>query len=429
MSSTPADDAADDFAHSTVPEGATGSARKVFLIVAGSLCGLPVFVMASAATASLGYREAALSFLVGALVSGLLGACSAYAGATTRMTLAQLAETAFGTLGAQLVKLVIALSLIGWFGVIVSVLGATASGAVAQVQGWAVPSAAIAIPLCVLIALIARSGVGGLEKLGAVIIPLTFLLLAVAVGMTWPAFTAAGAAAAVAGTGAMSFGASVSAVVGGYIVGIIIQPDYGRYVRSPRRAGLAVFAALGVVYPVILALSAIPSAALAKPDLIAALIVLGIGLPAVALLLLGAWIDASACLYSGSLALAKLLPRLRFAHIVFGAGVVGMLLALVHAEQYFLPFLQLLGTALPPVAAVQCVAALWPRREQGPAPALRVDALLAWAAGIAAAVAAERGLITLTAIASVDSIIGAASVALASRAWSARRGAAVATGG
>jgi cytosine permease len=412
MTTGPRDEKAESFAHSAVPADATGSAVKIFFIVAGSLCGLPGFVLSSGITAGVGFRTALLVFFLGTTVAATLCAASALSGARTRMSLALLAETTFGVWGAQLVQLAIALSLFGWFGVIVSVLGATAGSGIFQVWGMTVPEPVISLPLCAVITLVARRGVDGLGRLGAVLVPLTFLLLFIAVGMTVSAFSRTELGH---GSGAMTFGAGVSAVVGAYIVGIIIQPDYGRFVRSPARAAFAAFAALGIAFPLILCLSAMPSVALGKSNLIAALIALGIGLPALALLLMGAWIDASMCLYSGSLALAKLMPRLRFGNIVVGGGVVGMLFALGHIEQLFMPFLQLLGVMLPPVAAVQCVTALWPENavlRARPAQRIRFGALAAWAIGITMGVSAQRVGISVTGIAAIDSIIGAGLAAI-----------------
>jgi cytosine permease len=161
------DEKAESFAHSTVPADATGSASKIFFIVAGSLCGLPVFVLSSGVTAAVGFRTALLVFCLGTTVAATLGAASALSGARTRMTLALLAETTFGVWGAQLVQLAIALSLFGWFGVIVSVLGATAASAIFQVWGVTVPPTVISLPLCAVITLIARRGVDGLGLLAA----------------------------------------------------------------------------------------------------------------------------------------------------------------------------------------------------------------------------------------------------------------------
>ncbi|KZC40997.1 thiamine permease, partial [Rhodanobacter sp. FW510-R12] len=293
-------------------------------------------------TAGLGFRRALTAFIVGSIISGVLGGLSAYAGARTRMSLPLLAQRTFGHWGAQVVKLAIALSLIGWFGVIVSVLGATMSTTVQRVFAVTVPPAAISIPLSALVTFVVLKGVTGLERLGQVIVPLTAILLAIAAVLTVGKLDANVSGS---GSGALGFGAAVSAIVGSYIVGITIQPDYGRFVRRPLGAGLACLMALGVAYPLVLFMSAIPSTALGQPDLIAALTALGIGLPALGLLLTGAWIDSSACMYSGSLSLANLFPRWPLNRIVVGVGIFGAVLALLHVEDHFMPFLELLSIA------------------------------------------------------------------------------------
>src|SRR5258708_6657659 len=111
MTAGPRDEKAESFAHSAVPADATGSAAKIFFIVAGSLCGLPGFVLSSGITAGVGFRTALLVFFLGTTVAATLCAASALSGARTRMSLALLAETTFGVWGAQLVQLAIALSL------------------------------------------------------------------------------------------------------------------------------------------------------------------------------------------------------------------------------------------------------------------------------------------------------------------------------
>ena len=345
-----------------------------------------------------------MTYSTPSIISGVLGGLSAYAGARTRMSLPLLAQRTFGHWGAQVVKLAIALSLIGWFGVIVSVLGATAGTTMQRIFGIAVPSAAISIPLSALITYVVLKGVTGLERLGQVIVPLTAVLLAIAVFMTAGKLDTA---ALGHGSGALGFGAAVSAVVGSYIVGITIQPDYGRFVRRPLGAGMACFLALGVAYPLVLFMSAIPSTALGQPDLVAALVALGIGLPALGLLLMGAWMDSSACLYSGSLSLANLFPRWPLQRIVIGVGVFGAVRALLHVEDHFMPFLELLSIALPPVAAVQYSEAIRPTQNTVGNPAFRWPAIVAWIAGTALGLASAHAGISVTGIATLDSIVGA----------------------
>ena len=344
--------------------------------------------------------------LAGGLLSGLLGGLSAYSGARSRMTLALLAELAFGRWALPAVKLLIAAALIGWFGVIVSACGGTASKALAAAAGVTVAPYVFSIPLTVAIAVVTLRGVQGLEKLGQVIVPLTAVLLALSIGLVLHR----GGPAAAHVAGGLSFSAAVSAITGSYIVGIVIQPDYGRFVRRPLAAGLAAGLALGAAYPAILILSSIPPVALGKSDLITAMIALGVGAPALGILLLGAWIDASACLYSGSLSLTNQFPRLHLAQVVVAAAVLGAISALAHAERHFLGFLEALGLILPPLAAAQITRALSTPRagltlealEGGPA--LRLAPAGAVLAEVAVGVAESRGWISLSGLATLDSV-------------------------
>jgi cytosine permease len=224
--------------------------------------------------------------------------------------------------------------------------------------------------------------------------------------------------------GNMGFGAAVSAVVGEYVVGIVIQPDYGRFVRRPAGAGVAAGLALGVAFPCILALAAIPTFNCGAHDLIAVMVGVGIGLPALALLVLGAWIDASACLYSGSLSLTNQVRRFRLPWVTAGSAAIGAAIAILHAEQVFMPFLALLGVTFPPVAAINILHTLRSFTAEdagaGTPPALRPVAMLAWVLGSVTGYLTSHEYFHLTGIASIDSVLVTAAVWLAGTALTRR---------
>jgi cytosine permease len=416
MSELSNDVAADGYAHGGVPDAAMVSAWRVFFIVVGSLCGLPVFVMSAQLGAALGPRDALWAFLAGGAISGLLGGLSAWAGAATRLNLALLSERAFGHQGAALVKLVIALSLVGWFGVIINVLGAAASKAMAQTLGITLAPEWIALSASIAVALIAWRGIGGLERVGMVIAPLTAVLLVYALLKTIGDFRFDAVPQPVAGVG---FGAAVSAVVGSYIVGIVIQPDYGRFVRRPLSAAAACGVVLGVLYPLVLVASAIPALARGEADLIGAMIALGVGVPALVLLLMGCWIDASACLYSACLSLTNQIPGVRMRSVIAAVAVVGAVLALLQADRYFLPFLTTLGFAFPPIAVVQIIAVAGGRHTATPV-RLRGGACLAWLAGSATGFASASYGWTLTGVSTLDAILVSTVIAITAQ-WLERR--------
>lgn len=387
------------YAAELVPVEQQGSGWKIFFIVAGSLCGLPAFILSAHVFGSLGFKQAIGAVLLGGVISGLLGACTAYTGSKTRMGLALLSDQTFGPLGARIVKLLVAVSLIGWFGVNIGVLGTTAAHALTQLTGFQIAPLAISLPVCVLIAGITLAGATGLERLGKVLVPAALLVLALSLYLVFDRF---GELAAKPGNGALTFGSAVSALIGIYIVGIVIQPDYGRFVRRPRFAALGSGMALGVFYPLIMTVSAISSLATGAPEVVSAMILLGAGIPALCVLLLGAWIDTSACLYSASLSLANQFSRISFMAVVLSITAVGIVLVLVGADTAFIPFLVGLSVTLPPLAAVLVLSA-WLSKD-GKSKAMAWAAAISWIGGAVVGLCTNYGYFSLTMIPSIDAI-------------------------
>jgi len=156
------------------------------------------------------------------------------------------------------------------------------------------------------------------------------------------------------------------------------------------------------MYPLIMTVSAIATLALGAKELISAMILLGFGLPALAVLLMGAWIDTSAAMYSSSLSLANQLPRTSF-HVIVGAiWLVGVALVVAGVETVFIPFLMILGMSLPPLAAILAISRFLPRREGDSLSSIAAAA--SWISGSLVGFATTNGLFRITGLPAVDSI-------------------------
>lgn len=388
------------YADGQVPESAQVSGWRVFFIVSGTLCGLPVFILAAQIFGSLGLTRGMTAVLIGAGIVGVMGALSAYTGSHARAGLAVLADHAFGRLGARIVKLIVAISLIGWFGVAIGAVGATTASALQQLGGWQISALAVGVPMSITIALVTILGAQGLERLGTILIPVTAIVLLISVYLVFPQIDRALHAT---GKGSLDFASCVSAVVGTVIVGVVIQPDYGRFIRRPVEAALGSGLSLGLVYPIILMLSAIATLSLGANEVISAMILLGFGIPALAVLLMGAWIDTAACMYSASLSIANQMPRVGFRTIVAAIWLVGVVLVLAGAETVFIPFLMALGLALPPLSTVLILSHFLVPKKVGGGGALL--AALSSIAGTGFGVLTTRGIVTITGLPVLDSIL------------------------
>jgi cytosine permease len=113
-----------EYEFAPVPEGQGSSGIQIALIIIGGTIGFSILVMAAEIGGSLGLAQAALAFTLGSLVLGIMGATTSYVGARSRPSAYLLTTFAFGRLSAKVANVVVAASLIGWYGVISSTMGA-----------------------------------------------------------------------------------------------------------------------------------------------------------------------------------------------------------------------------------------------------------------------------------------------------------------
>lgn len=398
---------ADDFARGAVSGDAAATGLHLGLIIVGGTIGFAVFVISSQIGGALGYAQAGLAFAVGSLILGLMGAVTSYVGAKSRLSTYLLTEFAFGPTGAKIANLVVALSLVGWFGVICNTLGLATQQMLLESWGIDVPPQAVITAASALMISVTAAGFTGIDRLALFLTPFMAILIGYA------AFLALNADGGepLAVEQAFTFQTAVSAVVGTYIVGVIIQPDYSRFAVNARHAIWSVFIALALFFPLVQFFSAVPSMATGEPSVVLVMSGLGIIAPAFFLLFLGAWSSNVLCLYSSSLSVATLLAKARLSHIIVAIGAAGTALAYVMVQEAIVDYLVLLGITIPPIGAIYIVEAWFVRRFRmdlealKDEPAFNLCAFAAWAGAIAVGYCSDRGLMGLVDIASIDSLI------------------------
>ena len=398
---------ADDFARGTVSGSPAATGLHLGLIIVGGTIGFAVFVISSQIGGALGYAQAGLAFAVGSLILGLMGAVTSYVGAKSRLSTYLLTEFAFGPTGAKITNLVVALSLVGWFGVICNTLGLATQQMLLESWGIDVPPQAVITAASALMISVTATGFTGIDRLALFLTPFMAILIGYA------AFLALNADGGepLAVEQAFTFQTAVSAVVGTYIVGVIIQPDYSRFAVNVRHAIWSVFIALALFFPLVQFFSAVPSMATGEPSVVLVMSGLGIIAPAFFLLFLGAWSSNVLCLYSSSLSVATLLAKARLSHIIVAIGAAGTALAYVMVQEAIVDYLVLLGITIPPIGAIYIVEAWFVRRFRmdlealKDEPAFNFRAFAAWAGAIAVGYLSDRGLMGIVDIASIDSLI------------------------
>ena len=396
-----------DFAREAVPDDNSATGLHLALIIVGGTIGFAVYVIAAQIGGSLGYVESAAAFAVGSLILGIMGACTSYVGARSRLSTYLLTEFAFGRHGAKLANVAVALSLIGWYGVISNTLGSASQQMLLQALGIEVsPYLTVTLASALMIAITAL-GFTGIDRLALYMVPfmLLFMVLAAYLALN------GGVGEFFVVEHRFSLQTAISAVVGTYIAGVIIQPDYSRFAINTRHAIWSVFIALGIAFPIIQYLAAVPSMALGEPDIVKMMAAIGFLVPGFLLMFLGAWASNVLCLYSAGLSFATLLKRIHLRHIVIVIGVIGTGLAFIPAQSYIVDYLVVLGVTIPPIGAIYIIDAAFIRRFSVPRESSTKDPQIRWTAVASWATAAFTGSATsatnfgIVNIASIDSLM------------------------
>lgn len=399
----------DDFSRAQVPQDKTYSGIHIGMIIVGGVIGIPTFLQSAQIGGSLGLEKASVAFLLGCFILGSLGALTSYVGARTRYSTYMLTEFAFGRTGAKFVNFIIALTLIGWYGVISNVFARAADLVIQDLYGLAIPIWVYVLTGSTLMISVTISGFKGIDKLALSLVPVMMVFLFYAAYLSWD--DVASWTRGVAGAESLSYSTAVSSVVGGYIVGVVIQPDYSRFAKNIVHAMWAVFIALWIVQALVFFLAAIPSVATGESDLIKIMVALGIGVPAFFLLLLSSWCSNVLCLYSSGLSMATIVIRAHLWQLILAVGVIGTALAFMYSQDYFIPFLVLLGVTIPPVASIYVLDVILIRRGNceidalGREPVIDNNAFIAWSIAVIIGYLANAGIFSITGIASMDAIL------------------------
>ncbi len=405
-----------DFSKSQVPASATYTGWHIALVIVGGTIAVPAFLMAANLGASLGLRDAAIAFICGCLILGSMAALTGLCGQKSGLSAYMLNEFAFGRWGGRIASTVVSMTLIGWFGVTSALFGRAANLMGRSVFGVDWPVELYMVLGGGLIVAVTVTGFKGIDKLALALVPVMLAFLMMAAWLSLPQLDQW-----IEPTGGtpMTLTTAISAIVGSYIAGVTIQPDYARFARSRRAALGSAFVALAISFPILLFCTAIPSIAYSEPDLLQVMIALGIGIPAFLLLILAAWSSNVLSVYSGALALATVFRRLDLRVLIVGVGTLGTLLALAGAGDYLIEYLVLLGITIPPISSIYLVDTLLFRKrfddvELSKRPRLSLKALASWMAAVGAGASSHFGLFTLTSVAALDSIVvaGALSVIL-----------------
>ncbi len=401
---------AGNYASGPVPEALTIPGWRVALIIASFAFSLPGFLNNAQAGLALGLNQAVLA----ALLSGAIlcaGAClTAIISVRTRLTTYMLVQRSFGIWGAALVNIVIAIVHFCWFGVNVSFFGDAMVAAARQGYGVEGSFSAFVIIGSILITLSTIWGFRTLDRLAMIAVPLVGVILITVCVQGVGAQPALDLGPAPAPPVSMSFGIALSSLVGGNMLTVAAMPDLARFIRTERGAIAGMLLSFPVCAPVLMLVSALIALSTGQTDIMALVVGLGFGIPALAMLILSIWTINALNLYSAGLSIAATFPRMSQGAIIVVGGAIGCLFALLGIIGSFIPFLITLGLIIPPIAAIYVIDGLLTFRGQTEVTpvAVRWEAIGVWLGSLAITLPAMRLGWTLTTVPALDATLLAA---------------------
>ena len=383
--------------------GAALSGLRIALILLGATIALPAFVMGATLNDAMGTRGAIVAGILGGFILACIAAAAAVVGAHSRLSSYQLILCAFGSRGGLWVNGCLSVVMVGWFAVVASLFG----DAALRAGGHLIPLSArgwLAIGILAMTGT-TLAGFRALDILASLTTPLKILLLAVTVYVALQKTHGIGLWVTPEHP-LLSGPQGVSFVVGGVIVGALLTPDLGRLAAGRTQAALACFLAFAAGQPLVLSLSGIPARLAGESDLVRIMVSLGLGLPAILVVILAAWSSNAYNLYAITLVYRTFSGATPWKLALFG-GCFGGALAIFGLAQKLMPFLLVLSVAIPPIAGVYLAAyyIAWWLGEVPPTRRWRADSLAAWLTGVAAAGLEAPLAFSLTGVTAIDALL------------------------
>lgn len=321
--------------------------------------------------------------LVSNLLLGLYTGGLAYIAATTGLSTHLLARYAFGEKGSYLTSLLLAGTQVGWFGVGVAMFALP----VQKVTG--IDPIVLVVIAGLLMTSSAFWGMKALTALSIIAVP------AIAILGTTSVFNAS---ASVGGFSqvfefqpaeALSYAAALTICIGSFISGGTLTPDFTRFSNSGRNAFISTVIAFFLGNSLMFLFGAIGAITTGESDISEVMFQQGLIIPAIIILGLNIWTTNDNALYASGLGFSNI-TKISKNKLVIINGIVGTIMA-TWLYNNFVGFLTLLGSAIPPIGAILLADYFIVNKRKyahfSPEAFKKVNfvAILAWAAGLAAA--------------------------------------------
>ena len=350
-----------DFSLVRVPKEHKQEFWRILLIRIGAICCVSQLMLGASLGMGMTFTDALIATLLGSVLlqvlSWAIGAAAAKEGLSTSLISRW---AGFGVKGSAIFGAVVAISMIGWFGVQNSVFGQGMADIIpvtdflgsSEIAIWTVVTG---LGITVLVVF----GIRAIAHLATIFVPL-FILAVIYAAYVMLQTNDLGTLMNTTPPGAaLSMGAAVTIVAGGFIAGAICTPDYARFLSNSKQVFwmtlIGTFIGeLGMNMTAVLLAHAtgtenVVDLMMATSGFIGVLIVVAstVKLNDINLYASGLGLMNAANALSGK--------KLNRNILIVCLGAVGTTLSVIGIINYFTDFLILLGVAIPPVAGIMVI--------------------------------------------------------------------------
>ena len=197
-----------------------------------------------------------------------------------------------------------------------------------------------------------------------------------------------------------------------------MNPDYSRFAKSQLHAIGYALSDYALIYPLLLIACGLIGIIFQSSDIMIHLVPPAVAWVIFLMMMFATWAANDCNLYSSSLSLAAALPKWQRSHLAILAGFIGIALAEFHVAGHMLSFLTMLGILIAPISSVFVINSFGRTKavtdgELDAIPDWQIGQMLAWFLGVLLGFLATSkeafglGLISLTSLPTLDSVLGA----------------------
>ncbi|WP_077341758.1 cytosine permease [Pseudocolwellia agarivorans] len=403
-------DILEDYATSPVPEDKTIGGVRIGMINGGLAFAVPGLITGLEIGKGLGLEQSIYAFILGGFILSVLGYVTGLVGMYNRLASCMMMKFVFGRVGANILSLAFVLSLLGWYGVNIDVFSKVIQELIQDTCDYTATIWLLEIVIGVLITLTTILGFKLLEKLSSLLVPVLFLIV---IYMLYQSMGySANELNIPTETTNFTFGEAVSAVVGSFIVSVVLMPDFTRFSATKKGTFIASFLPFLFINNFVYIVAAIAGLAVVNNDVLQVMLALGLGGFAFVLLITSGWVTSVINLYSSALGLNAITRKWPEWKVIIFVGILGTFIASFNLLDNFTSFLFGLSTIFTPVAAIYVIDFFVIRKKQryvveelSAVSKVNVVALVAWAVGIVVSMLTNQGYFTLTTIEVCDSLL------------------------